>query len=297
MSAELEIIADDGNVVGEGPIWDGQRQRLLWTDIESGLVYQIEAAGEKSIVNRDLIVGCVGLNNDGRLILAGRTGVWLWQGQDDYKTLLTEFEGEALNFNDGIIGPNSRLYAGTVYWGENGKEKSGKLYLIEGDGSAKVVVDDVDLSNGLGFSPDDRTLYYTDTTVRKIYAFDVDEGSGELSNKRVFVTVPDDEGIPDGMTVDAEGFVWSAQWYGSQVVRYDPDGAVERRIAMPVQQISCVMFGGPDLTDLYITSAAYSWSSDVAPPGYDFDAPNIGGALYRLRGDVQGRPEHVAGWR
>lgn len=296
MSPELEIIADDNNVVGEGPIWDGERQRLVWTDIESGLVYQIDAKGNKSIINRDLIVGCIGLNNDGRLILAGRTGVWLWKGQGDYTTLVTEFEGEALNFNDGIIGPNNRLYAGTVYWGENGMEKLGKLYLIEGDGSTRVVVDDVELSNGLGFSPDNRTLYYTDTTARKIYAFDVAAGSGELSNKRVFVTVPGDEGIPDGMTVDAEGFVWSAQWYGSQVVRYDPDGAVERRIPMPVQQVSCVMFGGPDLTNLYITTAAYSWSSDVAPPGYNFDAPNIGGALYRLRTDVQGKPEHVAGW-
>ncbi len=296
MSAELEIIADDGNVVGEGPIWDGQRQRLLWTDIESGLVYQIDAEGKKRIISRDLIVGAIGLNDDGRLIFAGRTGVRLWRGQDDYKTLVTEFEGEALDFNDGIMGPQSRLYAGTVYWGENGMEKLGKLYLIEGDGSTRVVVEDVELSNGLGFSPDNRTLYHTDTTVRKIYAFDVDAGSGELSNKRAFVTVPDDEGIPDGMTVDADGFVWSAQWYGSQVVRYDPDGAVERRIPMPVQQVSCVMFGGPDLTDLYITSAAYSWRSDVAPPGYDFNAPNIGGALYRLRTDVQGKPEHVAGW-
>ena len=295
MSAELEIMADDGNVVGEGPIWDGERQRLLWTDIESGLVYQIDARGVKSTISRDLMVGGIGLNDDGRLIFSGN-GVHLWQGQDDYKTILSEFEGEALVFNDTIIGPQSRLYAGTVYWGGDGREKLGKLFLIQADGSAKVMVDDVELSNGLGFSPDNRTLYYTDTAARKIYAFDVDDASGELSNKRVHVTVPDDEGIPDGMTVDAEGFVWSAQWYGEQVVRYDPDGMVERRIPMPVKQVSCVSFGGPDLTDLYISSAATSWRSDVAPPGYDFDAPNIGGALYRLRVDVQGKPEHVASW-
>ena len=296
MSAGLEIVADDGNVVGEGPIWDGQRQRLLWTDIESGLVYQLDADGNKSVISRDLIVGHIGLNSDGRLIFAGGSGVCLWRGQDDYETVVTECDGEALNFNDGIVGPSGRLYAGTVYWGADGMEKLGKLYLIEGDGSIRVVVDDVELSNGLGFSPDNRTLYYTDTTVRKIYAFDVDAGSGELSNKRVFVTVPDDEGIPDGMTVDAEGFVWSAQWYGSQVVRYDPDGAVERRIPMPAQQVSCCSFGGPDLTDLYISSAADSWRSDVAPPGYDFDAKNMGGALYRVRVDVPGKAEHVASW-
>ena len=297
MSAELEIMADDGNVVGEGPIWDGERKRLLWTDIESGLVYQIDAAGEKSIISRDLMVGGIGLNDDGRLIFCGATGVHLWKGQDDYKTVLSEFEGEVLVFNDTIIGPQSRLYAGTVYWGEDGMEKPGKLYLIQADGSAKVLVDDVQLSNGLGFSPDDSTLYYTDTAAREIYAFDVDAATGELSNRRVFVTVPNTEGIPDGMTVDAEGFVWSAQWYGEQVVRYDPDGVVERRIAMPVKQVSCVSFGGPDLTDLHISTAATSWQSDIAPPGYDFDAPNIGGALYRLRTEVQGRHEQVASWR
>src|SRR5207247_7061215 len=137
------------------------------------------------------------------------------------------------------------------------------------------VEEGVELANGLGFSPDNRTLYFTDSAARKIYAYDVQPETGRLSNRRIFASVTADEGLPDGLTVDAEGFVWSAQWYGSQVVRYDPDGKVERRIAMPITQVSSVAFGGENLTDLYITSAGGSWASQLAPPGYNFDAPNI----------------------
>ena len=294
MTDRLEVIADDGNLVGEGPIWDGERNRLLWTDISSSLVYQIDAGGNKSIINRGLVVNGIGLNGDGRLVFSGADGLFLWSGEGEYRNIASEHEGEALSFNDMIVGPQGRVYAGTMYWGDDGKEKDGKLYLFDAGGGVEVVAEGIELSNGLGFSPDEGTLYYSDSAARRIYAFDVDAGTGRLENRRVFVQVPRDEGIPDGMTVDAEGFVWSAQWYGEQVVRYDPDGRVERRLPMPVKQVSAVAFGGPDLDELYITSAGESWPSDAAPPGYDSAAPNIGGPLYRLRVDVRGKPEFRA---
>lgn len=172
-------------------------------------------------------------------------------------------------------------------------EQHGKLYLIDVDGAVRVVDDRIELSNGIGLSPDDRVLYHADTAARRIYAHDVDPNDGGLSNKRCFVQVPDDEGIPDGLTVDAEGYVWNAQWYGGRVVRYDPEGNVERRIEMPVQQVSSVAFGGPDLTDLYVTTAGEYWPSPLAPPDFDPDGP-MGGSLYRVRLDIAGRPEHMA---
>lgn len=295
MTEQLEIVAADNNLCGEGPIWDGGRGRLIWTDIESSAVYQLDLArGEKTTISQGLMVAGIALNQDGRLVFAGSTGLHLWRSQDDYRTVVAQHEGEILFFNDILADPQGRVYAGTVYWGAGGREKTGKLYLIDTDGTTCVVADGIELSNGLGLSPDDRILYYADTAVRRIYAFDVEAQSGELSNRRVFVQVPGEEGLPDGLTVDVEGFVWSAQWYGGQVMRYDPDGKVERRIPMPVQQVSSVAFGGPELADLYITSAGNSWPSDLAPPGYDFDAPNMGGSLYRLRLDIQGRAEHVA---
>ena len=295
MSAGLEVIADDGNLIGEGPIWDGERNRLLWTDISSSLVYQIDAAGNKSIINRDLVVNGIGLNGDGRLVFSGAGGLFLWRGEGgELRNIASEHEGEALSFNDMIVGPQGRVYAGTMYWGDNGEERDGKLYLFDSSGGVEVVAEGIELSNGLGFSPDEQTLYYSDSAARRIYAFDADAATGRLENRRVFVQVPGDEGIPDGMTVDADGYVWSAQWYGEQVVRYDPGGSVERRLPMPVKQVSAVAFGGPDLDELYITSAGASWPSDVAPPGYDFGAPNMGGPVYRLRVDVRGKPEFRA---
>lgn len=291
----METVAQDGNRCGEGPVWDGERGRLIWTDIESGLVYQLfPATGEKSLLSQGLMVAGIALNWTDELVFAGATGLHLWRGQDNYRTLLSEYEGESLCFNDILADPQGRIYAGTLYWGAEGMEKPGKLYLVDTDGAARVVDEGLQLANGLGLSPDDRTLYFADSAARRIYAYDVDPTTGGLSNRRVFVQVPGEEGIPDGLTVDAEGFVWSAQWYGGQVVRYDPDGRVERRIAMPVTQVSSVAFGGPYLTDLYITTAGEPWPSDLAPAGYDFDRANTGGSLYRVRLDIAGRPEHYA---
>ena len=290
----LEVIANDDNKIGEGPIWDEKQQRLLWTDITSSLVYQLDRAGNKTIINRDLVVNGIGLNHDGRLVFSGAGGLFLWSAEGQHECIVSTYDGEHLSFNDMVGGPLGRVYAGTMYWGENGKEKNGKLYMIDAYADVKIVAEGIELSNGLGFSPDEQILYYSDSSARKIFAFDVDVETGILENQRVFVTIPSDEGIPDGMTVDSEGFVWSAQWYGEQVVRYDPEGAVERRIPMPIKQVSAVAFGGPNFSDLYITSAGASWSSDVAPPGHDISAPNMGGSLYKLPVNVGGKPEYRA---
>jgi sugar lactone lactonase YvrE len=278
----LEIVASDHNLCGEAPVWDAAGRRLLWVDLGSNLVYQ-HADGKTSIVHRDLMVSGVALNSDGGLVFAGATGIHLHG-----RLLLADF------FNDILPDARGRLYAGTLYWGADGLVKPGQLLLIDPGGAVRVVDEGIEIANGLGFSPDDRTLYFADSARRVIHAYDVDPATGSLSRRRVFVQVPKDEGLPDGLTVDREGFVWCAQWYGSQVVRYDPDGRVERRIPMPVRQVSSVIFGGPDLTDLYITTAADPWPSPLAPPGYDPKAGNQGGSLYRLRTDLPGRPDYRA---
>lgn len=295
MNYDIEIVAQDNNRCGEAPIWDHQPGRFLWADIERALVYElVPSSREKRIISRDLPVSGIALDRGGSLVFAGATGLHVWRGQGDHHTIVSEHDGEKLVFNDLIADCKGRLYAGTLYWGACGMEKPGKLYLIGCDRSVRVLDEGIQLSNGLGFSPDNKTLYHADSAARKIYAYDVAVQTGGLSGKRVFVEVPPDDGIPDGLTVDAEGFVWCAQWYGAQVVRYDPDGKPERRIVMPVRQVSSVAFGGPEMSDLYITSAADSWPSHLAPPCYDFKASNMGGSLYRVRVETQGRKEHVA---
>jgi D-xylonolactonase len=295
MDRIAEVVADDGNLCGEGPIWDSSEKRLLWVDNEACLVFELgPATGGGRVISRGLMVAGIALNRDGRLVFCGATGLHLWGGPADCRTLGGEFAGGPPCFNDLVAGPRGEVYAGTIHWGPEGMERPGRLYRCAADGSWSVEDEGFELANGLGFSPDDRPLYCTDSTARRIYAYDVDAASGRLSGRRVFVSVPLEEGIPDGLTVDRQGFVWSAQWYGGQVVRYDPDGRVERRIGLPMRQVSSVAFGGDDLTDLYVTTAANSWKSPHAPPGYEFDAGNMGGPLYRLRTEIQGRPEHLA---
>lgn len=295
MPVNIEELVRDGNLCGEAPTWDYRNGRLLWVDNESSLVFQYTPAdGERVIISRDLQANGIALHEDRRLVLAGFGGIHLWEMQNAYKTLATHDGDIPLQFNDIIADPQGRVYGGTMHWGASGMERHGKLYLVKAGGQIEAVDDGIEVSNGLAFSLDNRTLYYTDSTARKIFAYDVDAASGKLSNKRVFVQVPLTEGIPDGMTVDAEGFIWSAQWFGSQIVRYDPDGQVERRIAMPCKQVSSLMFGGRDLNELYVTSAKNSWKSTYGPPGYDYDNGNFGGSLYRIKLDIQGRRENLA---
>lgn len=295
MDYHIEEIAADENLCGEAPIWDYRNGRLLWVDNEASLVFQyMPATGEKSVISRDLPACGLAIQEDRRLLIGGSGGLHIWEAQNVYKTVVAEYQDEPIQINDMIAGSQGQIYAGTLYWGAQGMEKHGKLYLVAPGGGVSVVDDGIEVSNGLGFSPDNGILYYADSTARKIFAYNVDSRTGTLSRKRVFVKVPESEGIPDGLTVDAQGFIWTAQWYGSQIVRYDPEGKVERRIAMPAKQVSSVMFGGKDLNELYITSAGNSWRSDYAPAGYDFDSGNIGGSLYRIKLDIQGKREHLA---
>jgi len=165
-------------------------------------------------------------------------------------------------------------------------EHPGTLYRLDPDGSIRPVEWNVGTSNGLGFTPDGRGLYYTDTGARVIYLYDYSPETGEISHRRVFLRLgPDDPGGPDGMTVDAEGYVWSARWNGGALYRYAPDGREVLRVPFPARKVSSVTFGGADYTDIYVTTALREDRS-VEGPG--------AGALFRLRAGVRGVPEFLS---
>jgi D-xylonolactonase len=166
------------------------------------------------------------------------------------------------------------------------------LFCPDIDGTVRIVDEGFHLANGLGFSTDRRILYFTDSAARKIYAYDYREEDAKLSNRRVFVQVGSDEGVPDGLTVDAEGYIWSAQWFGGCIVRYDPDGKIERRIIIPAAQTSSLTFGGPELTDVFVTSAGYSDALPLAPRGYDCANRNVGGQPFHLNLGIAGKEEY-----
>ena len=157
-----------------------------------------------------------------------------------------------------------------------------------------MVDEGIQLSNGLGFSPDLSTLYYADSAARNIYAYDYRPADGNLRNRRVLVNVPKERGIPDGLTVDAEGYVWSAHWFGGGLYRYDPDGALERHVTVPATQTSSLMFGGPELTDIFITSAGLPDALPLAPANYDPERVHSGGELYQVNLGIRGKEEYHA---
>lgn len=297
MDESCRTLIQANNLIGEGPIWDEPGGRLLWNDIFGKAAYEWNhSTGEKQCILSDFDVASIGLTEEGGLILAGDRGIHIWDACEQPREVVTHYRDEALCFNDMVVGPEGTIYGGTKYWGAEGMIKTGKLFLLRPGGGLQVVDEGIELSNGLDFSPDGKTLYYADSAARKIYTYAV-EDSGELSGKRVHIEVPETEGIPDGLTVDAAGYLWCALWYGSGIARYDPAGRKLSKIKVPASQTSSVAFGGPGLEELYITSAGFSWKSELAPPGYDFEAPDEGGSLFVAKPGVRGKlPYRAAGF-
>lgn len=293
-----KVISDYGYLCGETPMWDVVKKEFWWSDMLAGQLFRYYPAQDTFVKAAEgKNVSGFTMKKGGGLVCACHQGLYTWDEACGFKLVAESCQGEPLSCNDATADARGRFLFGSTFYGADsvpGKYRLGKLYKAEKGGAVTVLDEGMHLSNGIGFSPDDRIMYYTDTVLRVIYAYDYDIDKGSVSNRRVFVKVPDNEGIPDGLTVDADGFVWSAQWYGSCIVRYDPDGKVERRIAVPAKQTSSLVFGGGDLTDVYVTTAAKSVRLHVAPAGYDFDAPDIGGPVYRYNFDIKGRPEYQA---
>jgi D-xylonolactonase len=182
-------------------------------------------------------------------------------------------------FNDVIADPAGRVFCGTMPTPAH----SGRLYRLDADGSLHRLLEGIGIPNGMGFTPDGRGMYFTDSTARQIFLFDYDVQTGALANRRVWLQTPGNEGVPDGMTVDSEGGVWSARWDGSALYRYTPDGIEDRRVAFAARKVSSVTFGGDDWQDLYVTTALGNGARD--------DEGSGAGALFRLRPAIRGVPE------
>jgi len=295
MGQEVTVLADYDDLCGEGPLWDPTEACLFWTDNTGARFYRYDwSQRSHRIVKQGLEINGFALNQPGGFVVTNNSGIWLWDGCDRLDLIAAEVEGSRCQMNDCIADPEGRLYAGSYFYDPAKDYPLGKLIRVDTDGGAHIVDEGFHISNGLAWSPDAKYLYFTDSAARRIYQYDYDRASGNLRNRRVLITVPENEGLPDGLKVDAEGYLWSAQWYGGCIVRYDPDGRPERRVSIPAKQTSSLAFGGPDLTDIFITSAARSEPMPVMPPGYDPDSGHFGGELYHVNLGIAGRPEYRA---
>jgi sugar lactone lactonase YvrE len=242
--------------LGEGPAWHPRAGQLAYVDVVAGLVHVLDLDGGSATLARTVViggpVGAVAPDGDG-WVLAVENG---FERRDaDWQVVWREevFAADGvIRFNDAAVDDHGRFFAGTLAYDEASGQ--GALYRLDPDGSHRVVVPRVGISNGIGWSPDRRTMYLTDSLAAVVYAYGYDPATGELGERRVFYRQQDDA-APDGLTVDAEGGVWIALWDGARVVRVDPSGTVTDEVWMGVPRPTSLAFGGPGLARLYVTSA------------------------------------------
>jgi D-xylonolactonase len=291
----ITIVADDQNLCGECPVWNPSLSTLEWTDQTGQKFFRLEWATRRhSLVKQGLAINGFRPNRRGGYVITNNDGFWLWDGADEVRLVAAEAEDSKCQLNDCVADSRGRLLSGSYFYNPSSEYNLGKLIRLDTDGKTRVLDDGFHLANGLGFSPDEKTLYFADSAARLIFAYDYDLGSGQVRNRRVFVEVSKTEGLPDGLSVDSEGYVWCAQWYGSSIVRYDPDGKVERRLEFPAKQVSSLTFGGEQMTGIFVTSAAQSEPMPIMPPGYDPQTGPFGGALYYVNVGIPGQPPRAA---
>jgi len=285
----IDLVLDAHAELGEGPIWDDERQRLLFVDIMRGIVHEFDpATGSDRTYEIGEPVSAIALTRRGVYLLATKTGFVTLDPKTATTARVAFVEAEVTDnrMNDGYVDARGRFWAGTMsMFGR----RHGSLYRLDPDGTITRMIGGVSTSNGIDWSPDGKQMYYVDTPTARIDVFDFDEANGTISNHRVLVDIPHKAGHPDGLIVDAEGFLWLALWAGGAIHRYAPDGRLDQAIPMPATHPTKCAFGGPDLSDLYVTSASIELSADGKKA-----QPHAGG-LFLLRPGVRGRLPHRFG--
>ncbi len=280
-----EVAVNLPSVTGEGPLWNQRDQKLYWLDIPPGRLYRYdpESGEHTTAYQHSAAIGGYTFQADGSILLFCAKGQILRWHDEEVTTIVDEIPEESDGrFNDVIAGPDGHVFCGTM---PTSKGRA-RLYRLELDGTLTTLFDDIGLSNGFGFSPDNRTLYHTDTNAGVIYRLDYEPGTGEISNRTVLVRVPEGEGMPDGMAVDAEGAIWSARWNGRAIYKYRDTGELVGMVSFPVRKVSSLTFGDDDLGTAYVTTAGGSDRGDVEGP--------LAGSLFRIDLGVTGRPAFLS---
>ena len=282
---KVERVVDYQCLLGEGPLWHPVEKCLYWLDILRGQVLVYDPSNKTHrIVYEGEPVGGMTLQADGSLLFLMSKGVIAnWRkGKLTTLTQIKDAYEQERRFNDAIADPAGRVYAGTMSL----EDYTGRFYRIDTDGTAVKLLENVKISNGMAFSPDNKRLFFTETKALKIHVFNYEQATDSLTNQRTFADISQEEGegLPDGLTIDSQGYLWSARFGGSAVVRYSPDGAEERRIPIPATNVASLTFAGDNLDDLYVTTAA----------GQEKPADSSSGALFKLKPGVRGVAQFVS---
>lgn len=276
------LVLDARAELGEGPVWDPGREQLIWVDITRNAVHRFDPvteADEEQDAGQP--VGAAAMRAQGGLILAVRDGFALLDAKGLTVIAGTEADVAGNRMNDGKVDPMGRFWAGTM--AVDMRVGAGALYRLDPDHGVHTMLTGLTISNGLGWSPDSRSMYFVDSGSGGVDVFDHDPETGAIRNRRRLIDVDGSTGVPDGMAVDVEGFLWVVLWGGGVVHRYAPDGALAGIVRLPVSQVTSCAFAGRDLGDLYITSASAGLS-----PQQRAQEPHAGG-VFHCRPGVPGQ--------
>jgi sugar lactone lactonase YvrE len=284
---EFELVLDERDELGVGPVWNPDEQALYWVDIEGCRFHRLEiATGAHQVFSLGERIGVLRFCRAGGLVLATQHGFSRFDLTNRRLERIGDPEADKphTRFNDGAVDQAGRFWAGTL-----GGHFDNALYRLDPDGAIRRMDVGFDISNGIGWSLDNRTMYLVDSTPGRVYAYDFDLARGEIANRRVLVDRSNEPGVPDGLAVDAQGFIWVAIWGGARLERYDPDGRLAGQLPVPVRFPTSMAFAGPDLADLYITSAR----TEIPPA--ERDSHPLDGGLLCWRGAGKGRLEPLFG--
>lgn len=277
---KVEHVLKSDNLLGEGPVWDDARDVLCWVDIDRRLLLEFSpATGAQTSIEMEVAVCALGLvAGSTDLVIATAKGFAIWRRRLDVIDWIRDPEPgrPGARLNDGAVDPQGNFWAGSL-----GPGFESALYRLSQDHSLTRMESGLGVSNGMAWSPDSSKMYLTDSRRRTIYEYHYHPGTSTISSRKALITTGENEGVPDGLAVDAEGFLWSVTWGSGNIKRYRPDGSIERTIPLPVAHATSCAFGGPNLDHLYITSARCG----TDPP----DRP--AGDLFRIRPGVRGTPE------
>ncbi len=291
-SAAAEPVGDVTAVLGEGPYWVPEESSLLWVDVPSGQLFRTHIpSGVTESMSLDAVSAAFPALGGG-ILCAGDNRLTLHTppatpGHSWVSRVIAEVPArDGIRFNDASVDPAGRVWVGSMHIGET--DPLGELYRLDPGRVLTPVVKGVTVSNGIAWSPDGSRMYYADSPMRRIDVFDYDPATGEAFQRRVFTDLSRLEGVPDGLTVDVDGCVWVAMWGGGALRRFSPDGQQDAVLPVPVSLPTSCAFGGPDLADLYVTTA----SIDLTDP--ELAAQPLAGRLLRFRPGPIGLPSTTA---
>ena len=282
---DVACVANTQDVLGEVPRWHQVEQALYWIDALKPAIHRLDpAAGLVKSWTPPEKLGSFAPSADGALIIAGRNGFALYDPRSGRFERIADPEKMAAEniLNDGRCDSRGRFWAGSMT--KTMQRASGRLYRVN-KGRVDALDDNIWISNGVAWSPDDKTMYFADSHVHTIFAYDYDIADGTIGKRRVFAETSDRPGVPDGASVDAEGFLWSAVFDGGCLARYAPDGRLDRTVPVPVSRPTACAFGGAELRTLYVTTARFR----LAPE--KLITESYAGGLLALDVGVKGLPE------